>query len=73
MVTVNLKYGRHKVSIDTTNVFVTFETRTLTLYFKTKEESALAVEKLKNINARSTNYGLYIVTCPVYNTNINII
>lgn len=72
MVTVNLKYGCHKVSIDSVKVFVTFETRTLTLYFKTKEESVLAVEKLKCINARSTNYGLYIVTCPVYNTNINI-
>lgn len=73
MSVINFKYGKDKVSLNSTKIFVTFETKTLALYFKSKEEAKEAIERLNQLNARSTNFGKYIVTCPQYNTSINII
>lgn len=73
MSTINFKYGKKSVSLDSKKIFVTFETRSLTLYFDTKEEAKSAVDELSKLNIKTTNYGKYIIVLPQYNTNINIL
>lgn len=73
MSTINFKYGKKLVSLDSKKIFVTFETRSLTLYFDTKEEAKSAVDELSKISIKTTNYGKYIIALPQYNTCINIL
>lgn len=73
MSTIQFKYGKKSVSLDSKKIFVTFETRSLTLYFDTKEEAKIAVDELSKLNIKSTNFGKYIIALPQYNTNINIL
>lgn len=73
MSTINFKYGKKLVSLNSSKIFVTFETRSLTLYFETKEEAKTAADELVKLNVKITNFGKYIVVLPQYNTNINII
>lgn len=73
MVTVNFKYGDKFVSIKSTKIFVSFETKTLTLYFDTKEEAKAAADNAVKLTMKVTNFGKYIIVLPQYNTNINFI
>lgn len=73
MNTINFKYGKKSTSLNSKKIFVTFETRSLTLYFDTKEEAKSAVVELSKLNIKTTNYGKYIIALPQYNTNINIL
>jgi hypothetical protein len=73
MSTINFKYGKKSVSIESKKIFVTFETRSLTLYFGTKEEAKTAVAEVVKLNMKVTNFGNYIIVLPQYNTNINIL
>jgi hypothetical protein len=73
MVTINFTYGKKSVSLKSEKIFVTFETRSLTLYFGTKEEAKNASAELGKLSIKTINYGKYILALPQYNTNINIL
>lgn len=73
MSVINFKYGKKDVSLESKKIFVTFETRSLTLYFDTKEEAKTAADKLRELSIKTINYGKYIMALPQYNTNINIL
>lgn len=70
---ISFKYGKNTVSLEPDKIHVSFELKTITLYFSTQEQTKQVANEVESkLNVSVTNYGKYIVFVPLYNTNIVI-